>query len=544
MTLNELMMGNIQSSQGTAVLQLGSQAAQKSGSKSKDTTFGDLLGNRMSSTADRRNDVKRNDSNASAGRKNTEQVSDKADNKPRYLSFREANERNVKASASESTAGSGTKLSEASDNRSDKVEDASESEAAMRNQPNSMIYIFAQVLGLNINDLQKLLTEAGITPESFSDMQSLTENASKISKLLGLSSEQEGTLVKMLQLTDETLKSLTTVQTEATGKEIPPSDAKSTADADTDGTQPLSAAEGNREALQAASAFESLAAKLGLKIKMKLDEFSTKLAADQNTVGAELEQIIRHLSEKAAMEKQQPLQQTIEADIGDTAKQNVTAVGTETKAATKQDDTGQIANAKAENEKAENETVIRQPAATVIQAQPQDAFAAVQPGNVNRTDAIKTAAAEASVTAKEIINQVIEQAKVVLTPEKSEISMDLKPDSLGKISLKVVTENGIVMAKFVADSHQVRQVLEANMQLLKDSLEKQGMLVQGFSVSVRQDPNQSGRDWTKPQNGTGRSITRTAYRTAEIESSLADVLEAAVRENPYQWGSSTINLTA
>ena len=563
MTLNELMMGNIQSSQGTAVLQLGSQAAQKSGSKSKDTTFGDLLGDRMSNAADRRSDVKRNESNVSARRKNTEQVSDKADNKPRYLSFKEANERNVKASASESAAGSvtkrskvddsrpdevdddsesaagsKTKRSKGDDSRPDEVDDDSESAAAKENQPNSMLHIFAQLLGLDIKDLQKLLKEACINPESFGSIQNLAENASKLSQTLGLSSEQQGTLVQILQLAGETLDSLTAVQAGAAGEALLPSDTKSTVSVETEGTQ-LSVTDGNLEALQAATALESLASKLGLKIKVKLNDLSTKLSADQKSVEAELLRLMQHSAGKAAMDKQQPVQQAVEADIGDTAVQTVNALNTDTETAASQDESGQETNAKAENE-----TLIRQPITVLNETKPQGAFAALQPGNVYGTDVIKAAIAEAPVAAKEIISQVIEQAKVILTPEKSEMSMDLKPDGLGKISLKVVTENGIIMAKFIADSQQVRQVLETNMQLLKDSLEKQGMVVQGFSVSVRQDSNQSGRNWTKPQNGTDRSITGTAYRTAGIESSLADVLEAAGMKNPYLWGSSTINLTA
>ena len=38
---------------------------------------------------------------------------------------------------------------------------------------------------------------------------------------------------------------------------------------------------------------------------------------------------------------------------------------------------------------------------------------------------------EVPVTKNEIINQVVEKAKVTLTGDKSEMSMDLKPDNLG-----------------------------------------------------------------------------------------------------------------
>ena len=71
-----------------------------------------------------------------------------------------------------------------------------------------------------------------------------------------------------------------------------------------------------------------------------------------------------------------------------------------------------------------------------------DAASSVQPGS----------AATNTAAAREIIRQITERAAVVLTREKAEMVMELKPESLGRLSLRVVTENGIVMAKFVAEN--------------------------------------------------------------------------------------------
>lgn len=558
MTLKELMLGNIQSNQGTAGLQIGAQTAQKSSSKSENPAFGDILGSRLSN-AERQEGVRRNDSNVSAGRKNTERVSDKADNKPRYLSFREAKEMNLKASASESNAGHETKLSKSENRQPDKVENDSKKDTAQENQPNNMLYVFAQVLGLEIRDLQKLLKEADITSESFNDMQDISENVSKLSQLLGLNSEQEDILVKILQLTGEKLDSLTAVREETDVPVTSPSNAKAAINSvETAGsagtakavktaetvaaaeTQPSSEAAVENETLPTASTFETLAKKLNLKILVKLDELSKKLEADQSAAESELKQLMQPLLEKTGVKLQEPLNQGVGESNGETAEQISIAAGAKAETAPSGDDgAGQEANAKAEKE-----TVARQSVTAVKETQPQAAFAVVQPNKVNGADVIEKTIAKTPAAAKEIISQVIEKAKVILTPDKSEMVMDLKPDSLGKISLKVVTENGIVMAKFVADSQQVRQVLEANMHLLKDSLEKQGMSVQGFSVSVRQDSNQSAGNRTPPQSSKGQSLTGTAYRAAGIEGSLVDVLEATSRINPYKWGGSTINITA
>jgi len=68
---------------------------------------------------------------------------------------------------------------------------------------------------------------------------------------------------------------------------------------------------------------------------------------------------------------------------------------------------------------------------------------------------------------------------VVLSGDKSEMVIDLKPEHLGKLELKCY-RRGMVVAKFVAENEQVKAALESNMNMLKESLEKQGFLVEGL----------------------------------------------------------------
>ena len=56
------------------------------------------------------------------------------------------------------------------------------------------------------------------------------------------------------------------------------------------------------------------------------------------------------------------------------------------------------------------------------------------------------------------MNQIIDKAKVVVSEDRSEMVIELKPEALGKLTLKIVTERGEVMAKFFADNYQVKVV--------------------------------------------------------------------------------------
>jgi flagellar hook-length control protein FliK len=139
----------------------------------------------------------------------------------------------------------------------------------------------------------------------------------------------------------------------------------------------------------------------------------------------------------------------------------------------------------------------------------------------------------------EIINQVINKAKVVLNGEKSEMIVQLKPESLGRLSLKLVSDNGVLTAKFITENQQVKQVLETNLQTLKSALEEQGLNVQGFSVFVRQDSSD------EPGQSSRLAKSSRVPQAGSIEEDLAepgDITEAVYKLNAYEWSERTIDL--
>jgi flagellar hook-length control protein FliK len=81
------------------------------------------------------------------------------------------------------------------------------------------------------------------------------------------------------------------------------------------------------------------------------------------------------------------------------------------------------------------------------------------------------------------------------------------------------------------------------MQLLKDSLEKQGLSVQGFSVSVRQDSYRGAGENNQYKPGEKEEKSKTGVISG-INASNEINLEKLQRLNPYTWSDSQINLTA
>lgn len=88
-----------------------------------------------------------------------------------------------------------------------------------------------------------------------------------------------------------------------------------------------------------------------------------------------------------------------------------------------------------------------------------------------------------------VAKQMVKGVEMKVTEATSEMSIQLDPENLGKVNLKIVTENGIVMAKFEAESQRVKEIIESNLSLLKESLENKGISISGLEVSVGQNMN-------------------------------------------------------
>jgi flagellar hook-length control protein FliK len=86
---------------------------------------------------------------------------------------------------------------------------------------------------------------------------------------------------------------------------------------------------------------------------------------------------------------------------------------------------------------------------------------------------------------KEIMDQIVKKTDLMVKLNNSEMKIHLKPEFLGKMLINVVVEDGVVTARFITENQNVKQVLEANMNSLRQSLESNGMRVDKTEVSVQ-----------------------------------------------------------
>lgn len=89
------------------------------------------------------------------------------------------------------------------------------------------------------------------------------------------------------------------------------------------------------------------------------------------------------------------------------------------------------------------------------------------------------------VNPKEIIEQMVEKISLIQSKKVSELTLDLKPDYLGKMTIKLAMEEGVLTARFLTDNPQVKNLLESNLSTLRQQLESQGIKVEKTEVNVQ-----------------------------------------------------------
>lgn len=387
----------------------------------------------------------------------------------------------------------------------------------------------AGVLNISVEELRKILDTLNLSSEDLTDLTKTAEISQKISELFGLNNEQSATLAK---ITDFIVK-------EANGL-MGDLDIQNNQNngVDKEGWIKLEGVD-----VEVVENFKNLnlekANELGDKLKESLNSLESKLESEPEKLFEAISGRIKELTESVNSEsgikdefedvKAVELEDSLEPKVSKSLEENTKS---EEKDSTSRNDAQETQTASKGIETTNN-----------IQPSQSNEFANIvnnQQFSVNEVSDVSKVQAENNVSRKEIIAQIVDKAKAVLTDEKSEMVIDLKPDHLGKLSLKVVTERGTVVAKFVAENEQVKATIESNMDNLKESLTRQGFSIQDFSVSVRQDSKKGfaeGQEFSQKGSraNKGEKISTVGVSVIEENNKIS---------NPYMVNNSTINLMA
>lgn len=101
--------------------------------------------------------------------------------------------------------------------------------------------------------------------------------------------------------------------------------------------------------------------------------------------------------------------------------------------------------------------------------------------NVHQTTQTNTT----TQTQRPVMTQIVEKIQLVTLTDGTQITMELDPQDLGKVSLRVVENSGVVKADVVVENEKVKQMIEEQLDTLKQALADKGVVVSEFNVDVR-----------------------------------------------------------
>ncbi len=142
-------------------------------------------------------------------------------------------------------------------------------------------------------------------------------------------------------------------------------------------------------------------------------------------------------------------------------------------------------------------------------------------GQVSTFNSIVNNRMSQNVSQQEIINQIVEKMKVSVVGDTSEVRITLRPEHLGDVTLKIATHNGVVTAEFLAQSEEVKALIEANFQDLQETLRQKGLEVSSFTTGLLSDQSNSNsqsnpnRRSTNAQNNEGDTFEDEGEPIAE-----------------------------
>jgi flagellar hook-length control protein FliK len=97
-----------------------------------------------------------------------------------------------------------------------------------------------------------------------------------------------------------------------------------------------------------------------------------------------------------------------------------------------------------------------------------------------------------------LVSQIVEKAKLIKAGGRTELDLTLKPEHLGKVLLSLVSEDGIISIRLTA-SENTKEIIEAHLAELKQSLTNSNLNIGDLQVSVGEDREFKSKD-SEPQS--------------------------------------------
>lgn len=103
---------------------------------------------------------------------------------------------------------------------------------------------------------------------------------------------------------------------------------------------------------------------------------------------------------------------------------------------------------------------------------------------VNNNTTVNVQQVQAYVDVNNIMEQISEYTRVLVSEDATSLEMQLNPENLGKIYIHVSEKAGAITAQITATNESVKEALQAQIADLKENLNQQGIKVDAVEVTI------------------------------------------------------------
>jgi|GEM_PF-2421273 len=128
--------------------------------------------------------------------------------------------------------------------------------------------------------------------------------------------------------------------------------------------------------------------------------------------------------------------------------------------------------------------------------------------NTQNTSAPQLASAPKELNKNDLLNQIGAKFEQIKSGMNSKITMTLRPVELGRLTIEISQGSKGVAATFVAQNQQVKELLEKNLEALRQQLAGSGVNVQNINVKVAAETSTNFSNSSFSQNDDGSDESR------------------------------------
>lgn len=149
-------------------------------------------------------------------------------------------------------------------------------------------------------------------------------------------------------------------------------------------------------------------------------------------------------------------------------------------------------------------------------------------GNVNgETPLDQTQILAKTQQFREIVDQIVNQIKVTIQPDETNMELTLSPEHLGKVNLSITSKSGVLTAQILTETQVAKEAIESQLYMLKDTLNEQGLKIEAIEVAITNYSFQKDSDANASEKEQ-QNKSKSSKRTIQLDDAI---LEESMQEN-------------